>query len=66
VLNAPTYDTTLAPNDNLLDPNFCNQCKPKVRRLKLASKNFNTTRGFQKKPFFPKHLIRYAPKIQDT
>jgi len=28
VLNAPTYYTTLAPNDVLPDPNFCNQCKP--------------------------------------
>jgi len=28
VLNALTYLTTLAPNDALQDPNFCNQCKP--------------------------------------
>jgi len=28
VLIACTYYTTLAPNDALPDPNFCNQCKP--------------------------------------
>jgi len=28
MLNAPTYYTTLAPNDVLPDPNFCNQWKP--------------------------------------
>jgi len=28
VLNAPSYQTTLALNDALQDPNFCNQCKP--------------------------------------
>jgi len=27
VLNIPTYETTLAPNDALQDTNFCNQCK---------------------------------------
>jgi len=26
VLNAPAYYTTLAPNDALPYPNFCNQC----------------------------------------
>jgi len=26
VLIAPTYYTTLTPNDVLPDPNFCNQC----------------------------------------
>jgi len=26
VSNAPTYYPTLAPNDALPDPNFCNQC----------------------------------------
>jgi len=28
VLNAPSYYTTLAANDALPDPSFCNQCKP--------------------------------------
>jgi len=28
MLNAPIYNTTLAPNDTLPDPNFYNQCKP--------------------------------------
>jgi len=28
VLIAPTYFTTLTPNDALPDHNFCNQCKP--------------------------------------
>jgi len=28
VLNAPTYYTTLAANDALPDPTFCNQSKP--------------------------------------
>jgi len=28
VLKAPTLYITLAPNDALLDPIFCNQCKP--------------------------------------
>jgi len=27
VLNVPSYQTTLASNDALQDPNFCNQCK---------------------------------------
>jgi len=27
LLNAPTFHTTLAPNDALQDRNFCNQCK---------------------------------------
>ena len=27
-LNAPSYYTTLIPNDSLQDPNFCNKCKP--------------------------------------
>jgi len=27
-VDAPTYYTTLAPNDALPDPNFCNQCEP--------------------------------------
>jgi len=28
VLNAPTYYITLAPNDALQDPDFCNQRNP--------------------------------------
>jgi len=64
VLNAPTYFTTLAPNDALPNPNVCNQCKPWCSySLELAFKNFHTTCGCQKIPFLPQtHLIRYAPK----
>jgi len=56
VLNAPTYYTTLASNDALPDLNFCNQWKPWKLSLKLASKNLYTTRGCQKKLFYPKRL----------
>jgi len=28
VLNGPNYYTTLAANDALADPTFCNHCKP--------------------------------------
>jgi len=53
VLNAPA---TLAPNDALQDPNFCNPVQAlKAHRLKRASKNFHTTHGCQKNPFCPKH-----------
>jgi len=43
-LNAPTYYTTLAPNDALPDPNFATSAM-KAHNLKFASKNFRTTRG---------------------
>jgi len=63
VLNAPTYYTTLAPNGALPDPKFCNQCKPWKLSLKLASKNS----WIPEKDVLPQtHLIRYAPKTQDT
>jgi len=51
VLNAPTYYTTLAPNDALPDPKFYNQCK--TWKIKVAFKNSHTTRGCQKKRFAP-------------
>jgi len=66
VLNAPTYYTTLALNDALPDPDFCNQCKPWKISLKLASKNFHTTRGCQKKLFYPKHIWSAMHQISKT
>jgi len=56
VLNALTYETTLAPNDALQDPNFCNQCKPwKPIALNVLLKTFIQLMDAKKKPFCPKH-----------
>jgi len=59
VLNAPTYYTTLAPNDALPDPNFGNQCKSwkliAVKVLLKASTQFMDARK-----------IRFAPNTTDT
>ena len=42
-------------------------CKINFHTAENCCKNFYTTRGCQKKPFCLKtHLIRYAPKTQDT
>jgi len=51
----PTYYTTLAPNDALPDPNFCNQCKQwNLLALNLLLK-FHTTRGCRIRPICRKH-----------
>jgi len=56
VLNAPTYWTTLAPNDALQDPSFCNQCKSlKLIALNVFLKTFKQLMDAQKKPLCPKH-----------
>jgi len=63
VLNASTYYTTLAPNDALPDPSFCNQCKPwKLITSNLLSINFHITRGCQKKPFCPNTPVLLCAK----
>jgi len=65
VLNAPTYYTTLDPNDALPVEAL------KAHSLNLASSNFQKSRGCQKKPLCPstpdplcakgtRHLIRFA------
>jgi len=64
VLNAPTYLTTLAPNDAVQDPNFCNQCKFTALTV-LFKKNHNS--WTPEKAVLPQtHLICYAPNTQDT
>jgi len=63
VLNAPIYETTLAPNDALQDPSFCNQCKS----WKLIALNVLLNSWMPEKAVLPQtHLIHYAPKVQDT
>ena len=58
VLNAPTYLTTLAPNDVLQDPNFCNQFKPLKRiALNVLLKTFKQLMDARK--------IRFAPNTPD-
>jgi len=67
VLNAPTYYTTLAPNDALPDPYCCNQYKPwKLIALNLFLKTFTKLVDARKSLLPQTHLIRYAPKTQDT
>ena len=52
VLNPPTYWTTLVPNDDLQDPNFCNQCKPwKLRALNVRLKRFTQFMDARKSRF---------------
>jgi len=59
VLNAPTYYTTLAPNDAVQDLNFCNQCKPwKLITLNLLLKTFTQLVDSRKK--------RFAPNARDS
>jgi len=54
VLKAPTYYTTLAPNDALQDPNFCNQCKPwKLIALNVFLKTFTKLMYARKSRFSP-------------
>jgi len=54
VLNVPTYWTTLAPNDTLQDPNFCNQCKPwKLIALNVLLKTFTQLMDARKSRFAP-------------
>jgi len=72
VLDPPTYYTTLAPNDALQDPNFCNQCKSwKLIALKVLLKTFTQFMDARKTRFAPntpdplfakgaRHLIRFA------
>ena len=51
VLNAPT---TLAPNDALQEPNFCNQCKPwKLIDLDVLLKTFTQLTDARKSRFAP-------------
>jgi len=67
VFNASTDWTTLAPNDALQDPNFCNQCKSwKLIALNVLLKAFTQLVDARKSLLPQTHLIRYAPKAQDT
>ena len=61
------YYTTLAPNDALPDPNYCNQYKQwnliaLNLFLKLLHNSWMPDRAFLQQT----HLIRYAPKTQET
>jgi len=70
-LNAFTYYTTLAANDALPDPNFCNQCKPwKLIALNVLLKTFTQLVNARESRFAPntpdllcakdtRHLIRW-------
>jgi len=70
VLNVPTYNTTLTPNNALPDPDVCNQCKPwKLIVLNLLLKTFAQLTDARKSRFTPntpdplrakgtRHLIR--------
>jgi len=72
VLNAPTYYITLAPNDALQDPTFCNECKPwKLIVLHVLLKTFTKLVDARKSLFAPstpdslcakdtRRLIRFA------
>jgi len=65
VLNAPTYETTFAPNDALQDPNVCNQCMTwKLIALNVLLKIFTQLMEAGKAVLPQTHLIRYAPKAQ--
>jgi len=66
VLNAPTYCTTLAPNDALPDPNFCNQSKiGKLIALTLCQKLSHNSWMPEEAVLPQTHLIRYAPETPD-
>jgi len=67
VLIAATCYTTLVPNDALPDLNFCSQCKPwKPIALNLLLKTFTQLVDARNAMLPQTHLIRYAPKTQDT
>jgi len=70
VLNAFTYQATLAPNDALQDPNFCNQCKS-WKLVAMLLKAFRQLMDARKSCFAPnapdplcakgtRHLIHFA------
>jgi len=75
MLNAPTYKTTLAPNDALQDPNFCNQCKPwNLIALNVLVKTFTQFMDARKSRFAPntpdplsakhtRHLTRFVRNV---
>ena len=57
----------MAPNDALQEPNFSNQCKPwKLIALNVLVKTFTQLIDAGKAVLPLTHLIRYAPKTQDT
>jgi len=72
-MNAPTYKTTLAPNDALQDPNFCNQGKPwKLVGLNMLLNTFTQLMDARKSRFatntpdplctnYTRHLV-FCPK----
>jgi len=67
VLNASTYYTTLGPNDSLQDPNFCDQYKSwKLIALNVLLRAFTQLMDARKRLLPQTHLMRYAPKTQDT
>jgi len=61
VLNAPTYEIALAPNDALQDPNFCNQCK--LIALNVLPKTVTRLMDARKSRFTPNTP---DPKAQDN
>jgi len=75
VLNPPTYWTTLARNDALKDPNFCNQCKSwNLIALNVLAKTFAQLMDARISRFVSntpgllcakgtRHLIRFARNI---
>jgi len=50
MLNAPTCYITLAANDGLPDPTFCNQCKPIAFRRCRSRQFFGGAKDFAKFP----------------
>ena len=64
VLNPPTYEIALAPNDALQVPTFCNQCKPcKLIALNVLLKTVTQLMNARKSRFAPNTS---DPKVQDT
>jgi len=55
VLNTPTYYTTLAANNALPDPTFCNQCKPIAFHRCRSRQNFGGAQDFAQ-------ISRYLPE----